>query len=99
MFRHVVMFRWTEGLEPGHGAAVAAALDRLPDLIPEIRGYRHGPDVGLNPGTFDYALVAEFDDAAGYLAYRDHPDHQAFIAGHIAGKTADRAAVQFAEEG
>jgi hypothetical protein len=32
---------------------------------------------------------------AEIVAYRDHPDHQRFIADHITGRVAERAAVQF----
>ncbi len=76
-------------------SATGRALDALPALVPTIRGYRHGGDAGVNSGNFDYVVVADFDDVEGYLAYRDHPDHQALIAAHIAGRVADRAAVQF----
>jgi hypothetical protein len=95
MFRHVVMFRWNEDVTVAEVRATSAALDALPALVPSIRDYRHGGDAGVNSGNFDYVVVADFDDADGYLAYRDHPDHRALIAAHITGRVADRAAVQF----
>ena len=95
MVRHVVMFTWAEGLDPGHAVAVGAALDELRAIIPGIAGYHHGSDAGINAGNFDFAITAEFASVADYLVYRDHPAHQAFIATHIAGKVAARAAVQF----
>ncbi len=99
MFRHVVLFKWAEGHGADHVKAVGAALDELPRRVPVIRGYHHGPDAGINDGTFDFAIVAEFDSAEDYLVYRDHPDHQAFIRDHIVGKVADRSAVQFDDRG
>ena len=95
MFRHVVMFRWNEDVTIDEVSATGRALDALPGLVPAIRDYRHGGDAGVNSGNFDYVVVADFDDVDGYLAYRDHPDHQALIAEHIAGRVADRAAVQY----
>ena len=95
MFRHVVMFRWNEDVTIDEVSATGRALDALPALVPTIRDYRHGGDAGVNSGNFDYVVVADFDDLEGYLAYRDHPDHQELIAGHIAGRVADRAAVQY----
>ena len=95
MFRHVVMFRWNEDVTIDEVSATGRALDALPALVPTIRDYRHGGDAGVNSGNFDYVVVADFDDVEGYLAYRDHSDHQALIAAHIAGRVADRAAVQF----
>jgi Stress responsive A/B Barrel Domain len=95
MIRHVVVFRWNATVTEAHLAAMAAALDALPAKIPEIAGYHHGVDAGLNPANFDYAVVGDFASADDYVVYRDHPEHQQFIADHITGRVADRAAVQF----
>ncbi|MCU0260230.1 MAG: Dabb family protein [Ilumatobacteraceae bacterium] len=94
--RHVVTFVWADGLGDEHVAQVTAGLAALPDLIPSIRAYEFGPDLGLNEGNSSYAVTALFDDEAGYLEYRDHPAHRQFIADHITGKITSRAAVQLA---
>ena len=73
---------------------MSAGLGELPGMIDTIRAYRFGPDVGLAESNFDYAVVADFDDEAGYLAYRDHEAHRELIARHIAPILAERAAVQ-----
>ena len=67
----------------------------LPEAIPVIRAYRHGADAGINDGNFDYVVVADFDTADDYVVYRDHPTHAAFIADVVAGRVAERAAVQY----
>jgi hypothetical protein len=95
MFRHVVLFRWTADASESDKRRVAEALRRLPGVIPEIRSYRFGADAGVNEGNVDFAVVADFDDVAGYLAYRDHPAHRAVIADQIAPILSERAAVQF----
>jgi hypothetical protein len=95
MFRHVVMFRYAEGTTAEQRAAVLAGLAELPDKVPEIRSYHFGEDAGLVAGNFDLAVVAEFDDAAGYLAYAVNADHQSFIAERIRPVIAQRSAVQF----
>lgn len=99
MLRHVVMFRWADDVDDAHVAAVAAGLDELPGAIPEIVQYRHGPDVGINEGTYDYVVVGDFASADDYVAYRDHPVHRAFIERLITGRVTDRAAVQYEIEG
>ena len=53
------MFRWTESATPDQIQAVADALRALPAKIPEIRGFACGPDVGVNAGNWDFAVVAE----------------------------------------
>lgn len=94
MFRHVVLFRWSPEATEEAKAAVTAGLDALPAAIPSIAAYRHGPDAGLAEGNWDYAVVADFADEAGYVAYRDDATHQALIAQQIAPIVAARAAVQ-----
>jgi hypothetical protein len=95
MFRHVVMLRWKDTATDGQRGAVPDALATLPELIPEIRGYRVGVDAGLAAqGNSDLVIVADFDDVAGYLVYRDHPAHQDVITRLIRPILASRAAVQ-----
>ena len=95
MFRHVVMFSWADDVDDAHIAAVSAAFDMLPGKIDVLRRYRHGPDVGISDGNFDYVVVADLDNADDFATYRDHPDHVAVIQGLLAGRVEQRAAVQY----
>jgi Stress responsive A/B Barrel Domain len=95
MFRHVVLMSWTEGTTPADVTAIAEALGGLPAAIAELRDYRFGHDVGINEGNFDFAVVADFEDADDYVVYRDHPLHRAIIAERIAPHLAARASVQY----
>ncbi len=99
MIRHVVLFRWRPDASIADQETVAAAIGELPSVIPTIRAYRFGTDAGVNDGNFDFAVVADFDDVEGYLAYRDHPQHRAVIAERIAPIVAERVGVQFSCEG
>ncbi len=61
MFRHVVMFKWNDDVDAAHIAATGAALDALVAGLPDIvRDYRHGPDLGLTDGNYDYVIVGEY---------------------------------------
>jgi hypothetical protein len=95
MFRHVVLFTWTEEATDEQKVRVTAELGKLPGAISEIRAYTLGADASVNPGNHEFAIVADFDDVDGYLVYRDHPAHQAAIAEHIKPIVASRAAAQF----
>lgn len=96
MLRHIAMFKWNDEIPAGHVENAAAALDALPGVIPEIVVYSHGPNLGINPGTWDYAVIGDFASPADQATYRDHPQHQQFIADYLTGFVSDRAAVQFA---
>jgi len=93
--RHVVMFKWNEDVTAEHIEAVAAGLDNLVATINQIQDYKHGPDAGLSDQNHDYVVVGDFASVADYEVYRDHPVHQEFIAELIAGRLADRSAVQY----
>jgi len=95
VIRHCVMFRFEDSVTEAQIAAMSAALDALPGQIPEIVAYRHGPDLGIGPANFAYAITADFASVDDFATYRDHPEHQRFIADHITGKVTDRGAVQF----
>ena len=95
MIRHVVVFRFTDGTTNEQKEAVRTALRRLPEVIPEIRSYRFGDDLGLRDDNFEFAVTADFDDVDSFLVYRDHPDHLKAIAEWIAPIAKARAAAQF----
>jgi hypothetical protein len=95
MIRHVVLFRWTGEATEEQKQRVAAEIARLPSLVPSLRAFHIGSDLGINPGNFDFAVAADFDDIDGYLAYRDHPEHRAMISQFIQPVAAQRAAVQY----
>lgn len=93
--RHVVCFRFEPDTTTEQVVALAKGLEELPGLIPEITGYHVGPDLAINETSWDFAVTADFADTAGYLVYRDHPEHQARIRDLVAPIAAERAAVQF----
>src|SRR5689334_3630709 len=95
MLRHVVLFTWKPGVTQEQQDALHAELGKMPPAIGAIRAYRYGPDSGLNPANCDYAVVADFDDAAGYVSYRDHPAHRAMVERYVSPIVASRAVIQF----
>ena len=89
------MFRWTPTWTDDQRVAVENALGELPGVVPTIRSYHFGSDIGVNEGNFDFVVVADFDDVEGFLVYRDHPQHQRVIAELIAPVIETRNAVQY----
>jgi len=95
MIRHIAAFKWTEQATEGQKQEAAAQVAKLPSLVVSVRAFAAGPDAGLNQGNFDFVVTADFDDEAGYLAYRDDPGHRDIVARFIVPILAERAAVQF----
>jgi hypothetical protein len=94
--RHVFTFTFRDDVTAAQIAAMTDGLSGLPGQIPEIRDYRFGPDLAINDGNHQYAVVADFDSVEEYLVYRDHPAHLAVIAEQIRPIMASRVAVQLA---
>jgi hypothetical protein len=96
MIRHVAMFRWKDGTSSADVAAVEAGLRTLPELIPQIRAFRFGADLGISDTNWDFVVVADFASADDYVIYRDDAHHQAFIKESIVPHLEERASVQYA---
>jgi hypothetical protein len=94
MLRHIILLQWSPDTTTDQKKAAEAGFHALPDAIGEIRALACGADLGLGGGTHDYAAVLDFDDAAGWRAYQEHPAHHAFAGGVLKPLIAGRAAVQ-----
>lgn len=94
MFRHCVMFKWTDQATDGAKAAVSAGLDQMINLD-VVAGYHHGPDAGVSDGNWDYVAVGDFASVENYQAYAVEANHVALIAEHIKPNISARAAVQY----
>ena len=95
MIRHVSVLTFVDDATDEQIDAVAAALRALPDRIPQLRDYRVGRDLEIDPGNSTFVVIGDFDDADGYRAYRDHPDHIAAARAHILPILAGRQAAQY----
>ncbi len=97
MFRHIVLFTLGPDAPADAASTIAATLRGLPAQIPEIRSYVVGLDAGHAAGNADVSVIAGFDDAAGWMTYRDHPDHRKVLDEQITPVLASRVAIQFEE--
>ena len=95
MFRHVVLFTFTPETTTEQQEELARQLRTLPGSIGEIQDYHVGLDAGLNPGNYQFAVVADFGSVEDYLVYRDHPVHRDIIEKYVQPIVASRAAVQY----
>jgi Stress responsive A/B Barrel Domain len=95
MIRHVVLFTWVPEATSEQKQRVVDELRTLPPQMSGLRAYHVGPDARIIDGNADFAVVADFDDQASYLAYRDHPAHRAIVDQAIAPIAGQRMAVQY----
>ena len=101
MFRHVVLFKWKPGTSTDTVAAVVAGLSACAAALPVTRSYTCGPDVqtaGSQAGSeerYDFGVVADFDDEAGWRVYDKDPEHNRLRAELIRPLIAQRVTIQF----
>jgi Stress responsive A/B Barrel Domain len=95
MIRHVVVFRWQDGVSREQIEKAAAELRGLRPLMSGVIAYHVGPDAGIVEGNEDFAVVCDFQDTGSYLAYRRHPAHVAVIEQTILPIVAERHSVQY----
>lgn len=97
MIRHVVSWKLA-ATDPAtrleHSAEIAARLNALVGVVPEIRTLTVGSNAVGIQGNWDVVLIADYDDEAGLQAYIDHPDHVR-AAGFIRSVVSERSAVDF----
>ena len=76
MIRHIVLFQFNEAATPQR---VDAYEQSLVDYVAQLDGvlsYTVGRDAGINPGTFDFSIIAEFADEAAFRVYFDDERHK-----------------------
>lgn len=95
----MAMFRWAEHVDGDHVQRVRDAFDALAAEVDGVRHHAHGSDVGVSEGAYDFHVVADFDDIAGWRAYRDHPAHVLLMEELINGHVSQQATGQFQAPG
>lgn len=94
VIRHVVLFQFTAGTTVDQIDAYEQSLVDYVATLDGVRSYVIGRDAGLNPNTFDFSIIAEFDDEAAFRAYFDDERHfqiQRDTAAMIAGKASSQS--------
>jgi len=95
MVRHVAMFTFKKDAPADTAARLEEGLFLLAQTITEIAAYTYGADLGLREGNYDFAVVADFQNADDFKTYAAHPDHLAFIKDRVTPVIAERVAIQF----
>lgn len=81
VLRHMVLYKFKDGLEPAKIKEVVDAFAGLPKKINTIIGFEHGTNVskeGKSEG-FTHCFVVTFRDEKGLANYLDHPAHQEYV--------------------
>jgi len=86
MIRHVTLMNFKADTDVAAREAVLHAYQRLPQLIPVIRAWSVGLDLGLLEGNASLGIVGEFASREDFLLYSQHPAQMELIfpvCGHV----------------
>ncbi|MBD3825017.1 MAG: Dabb family protein [Epsilonproteobacteria bacterium] len=75
MIVHIVMFKFKEENKAINIARVQAKLNRLEDLIPELKSMEVGINFTQSERAFDLSLYSTFESEEDLKAYAVHPEH------------------------
>lgn len=81
VLRHIVLYKFKDGLPPAELQEVIDTFAALPSQIDTIVDFEHGTNVspeGKSEGL-THAFVVSFRDEAGRDAYLKHPAHLAYV--------------------
>lgn len=78
--RHIVLFSFNDGVDETEVRQIIAGLNRLPELIPEVRSWKITEDSGKRGASLRFALLATFDDLPAVERYLEHPEHERVVA-------------------
>ncbi len=79
MLRHIVLLKFKEGTTNEKKEELEKSLKALPDKISEIKDYEMGFDIIQSPRSYDFGLIATFEDVEALKRYQEHPDHVAVL--------------------
>ncbi|MDH3556451.1 MAG: Dabb family protein [Deltaproteobacteria bacterium] len=79
MLKHVVFFKFKDGVGEEEIVNLEKSLAALSPVIPEILSYEFGRDVVRSERSYDLALVSAFKDLDAMQHYQKHPDHQVVL--------------------
>ena len=95
MIRHSVLFKFRPDITRDQAKAIDGALANFYSSYQGFSVARHGFDLGIRDGNYDYSVSVDFESRELYSAYAQDPAHLELIANFIAPNIVARAAVQF----
>jgi hypothetical protein len=77
---HFAIYQWKDGTPPERVMAALTAVKTLERVIDGIEAIYVGENTAVEGRGYTHAIVLVARDLEAVQAYRDHPDHQAYVA-------------------
>ena len=76
MIRHILLFRFNEGVSDEVRQDAVSRLEALGEQCPTISSWSIGVNFADSPSAHDVAEVGDFNNIEALNAYKDHPAHR-----------------------
>ena len=80
MIRHILLFRFNEGVSQQVRDEATQRLAALGEQCPTVSSWSIGINQAESPNAYDVAEVADFVDPRALQEYKDHPAHRELSA-------------------
>jgi len=94
MIKHVVMWKFKDGVAGADKLEMKRQLEALMGVVPTLLKIEVGMDVSGKPAAMDMVLCTEFRTLEDLQAYAMHPEHQK-VVGFVKPLVCDRAVVDY----
>ncbi len=82
MIRHILLFKFNEGVTDSVQEDAIERLEALGAQCPTVESWSIGVNEAESPSAYDVAEVADFADQQGLDEYKAHPAHRE-LAAHL----------------
>ncbi len=83
MIRQITVIKFKPEVTPSDIDAVGDGFAKISDIVDGIARFEYGPNLQLMKGTYDYALVIDFESEAALKSYQVHPLHLEFAKNFV----------------
>ena len=97
MIKHVVMWKFKDGVVEADKLEMKRQLDALKGLVPTLVDISVGMDFSRKDRSWDMVLYSEFESLEGLEAYAVHPEHLKVVE-FVKRVVSEGAAVDYEEE-
>ncbi len=94
MVRHIVMWKFKNGVDERDRLEMKRRLEALLGVVPTLRKIEVGLDVSGKPAAMDMVLCTEFQTLEDLQAYAVHPEHRKVVE-FVKPLVSDRAVVDY----
>ena len=95
MIRHIVLLTLRSDAPPDAATTIVEALRALTGVVPSIRDYQAGVDLGIVPGNATVAATATLTTTPATSSTGTIPPHRSVIEQFIDPVRESRTAIQF----